>query len=98
MQLTNIHHAPVTPLSPPSEATRATRVLEVDAEALAADLRASIDGEVRSDAGSRPLYATDTSNYRQIPICVVIPRHVNDRIGATAIARRLMSRGSFASA
>ena len=89
MQLTNFHHAPVTPLSPPSE---------VDAESLAADLRASIDGEVRSDAGSRALYATDTSNYRQIPICVVIPRHVNDRIGATAIARRLMSRGSFASA
>ena len=31
-------------------------------------------GEVRFDAGSRALYATDASNYRQVPIGVVVPR------------------------
>ncbi len=44
------------------------------AEALAAELRTKIQGEVRFDAGSRALYATDGSNYRQAPIGVVIPR------------------------
>ena len=46
----------------------------VDARALAADLARSIRGEVRFDHGSRALYATDASNYRQAPIGVVIPR------------------------
>jgi hypothetical protein len=31
-------------------------------------LRTRIRGEVRFDAGSRALYATDASNYRQVPI------------------------------
>jgi len=44
------------------------------AAALAAELAASIAGEVRFDAGSRALYATDGSNYRQVPIGVVLPR------------------------
>jgi hypothetical protein len=39
---------------------------------LARDLRASIAGEVRFDNGSRALYATDGSNYRQPPIGVVV--------------------------
>ncbi|HJU06771.1 MAG TPA: FAD-linked oxidase C-terminal domain-containing protein [Nitrospiraceae bacterium] len=88
MQLINIRHAPGTQIRPPSEATRARRALDVDVESLTVELRASIDGEVRSDAGSRALYAVDASNYRQIPICVVIPRHVGDLINAMAIARR----------
>jgi len=45
---------------------------EVDARALAEALSAEIDGEVRFDDGSRALYATDGSNYRQVPIGVVI--------------------------
>jgi FAD/FMN-containing dehydrogenase/Fe-S oxidoreductase len=36
-------------------------------------LKASVRGEVRFDAGSRALYATDSSNYRQVPIGLVIP-------------------------
>ncbi len=41
---------------------------EIDAAALAAELRASgIEGEVRFDNGSRALYATDYSVYRQVP-------------------------------
>ena len=48
------------------------------ARALAADLRRRIDGEVRFDVGSRALYATDGSNYRQVPIGVVVPRSVEE--------------------
>src|SRR5256886_12014119 len=59
----------------------------IDAEALAAELRAKIRGEVRFDDGSRALYATDSSNYRQVPIGVVIPRDAADMIQAIAIAR-----------
>src|SRR5205085_9388327 len=59
----------------------------VDAKALAGELRAKIRGEVRFDAGSRALYATDSSNYRQVPIGVVIPRDADDVVQAIAIAR-----------
>ncbi len=45
---------------------------------LEAELRAHVQGEVRFDAGSRALYATDASNYRQVPIGVVVPRSVDD--------------------
>ncbi|MGY4158483.1 FAD/FMN-containing dehydrogenase/Fe-S oxidoreductase [Bradyrhizobium sp. USDA 4461] len=41
---------------------------------LGRELAGTVDGEVRFDAGSRALYATDASNYRQVPIGVVIPR------------------------
>src|SRR5437588_6377321 len=41
---------------------------DVDADALALELRRRIRGEVRFDDGSRALYATDASNYRQVPI------------------------------
>jgi FAD/FMN-containing dehydrogenase/Fe-S oxidoreductase len=58
-----------------------------DAEALAAALRARIAGEVRFDDGSRALYATDASNYRQVPIGVVVPRTVDDVIATVEIAR-----------
>ena len=45
-----------------------------NAEALARDLRRAVDSQVRFDRGSRALYATDASNYRQVPIGVVLPR------------------------
>ncbi len=60
---------------------------EVDADRLAADLRRVVSGEVRFDAGSRALYATDGSNYRQPPIGVVIPRTVEDVIAAMTVCR-----------
>ncbi|MDY6995787.1 MAG: FAD-binding and (Fe-S)-binding domain-containing protein [Actinomycetota bacterium] len=37
-------------------------------------LRRGVDGEVRFDLGARATYSTDASNYRQIPIGVVVPR------------------------
>ena len=60
---------------------------EVDAGALAARLRAAITGEVRFDDGARALYAADSSNYRQAPIGVVIPRSIDDVIATVAICR-----------
>lgn len=44
------------------------------------NLMASLAGEVRWDAGSRALYSVDASNYRQVPICVVIPKSIEDLI------------------
>ena len=55
--------------------------------ALAADLRARISGEVRFDGASRALYATGGSNYRQVPLGVVIPRTVEDIVQTVAACR-----------
>ena len=69
----------------------------VDAQGLAAELRRHLRGEVRFDSGSRALYATDGSNYRQVPIGVVIPRDVDDITATVAAARDygapLLARG-----
>jgi FAD/FMN-containing dehydrogenase/Fe-S oxidoreductase len=59
-----------------------------DTTALEDDLRRSLRGEVRFDAGSRALYATDASNYRQVPIGVVVPVDDEDLIAAVAACRR----------
>ena len=68
-----------------------------DFAALESALRRNVRGEVRFDNGSRALYATDGSNYRQIPIGVVIPRDNDDVIAAVAICREhaapLLCRG-----
>ncbi len=56
-----------------------------------------VDGEVRFDAGSRAAYAHDSSNYRQPPIGVVVPRTVDAGAAAVAVCREhdvpLFSRG-----
>src|SRR5690348_4225229 len=55
---------------------------------LSRDLDNALEGEVRFDGGSRALYATDASNYRQVPIGVVIPRSVDDVVAAINVCRR----------
>jgi FAD/FMN-containing dehydrogenase len=55
--------------------------------ALERGLRARLSGEVRFDAGSRALYATDASNYRQVPIGVVLPRTLEDVIETIRLCR-----------
>ncbi len=47
----------------------------------------AVRGEVRFDAGSRALYATDASNYRQVPIGLVVPRDAADVAAALAVCR-----------
>lgn len=68
-----------------------------EARALEAELKKRIEGEVRFDDGSRALYATDGSNYRQVPIGVVVPKTVEDVIAAVEQCRRhgapLLARG-----
>jgi FAD/FMN-containing dehydrogenase/Fe-S oxidoreductase len=54
---------------------------------LATDLRRAMRGEVRFDAGARAIYATDGSNYRQVPIGVVLPRDADDVVAAMAVCR-----------
>ena len=55
--------------------------------ALSNALRERVRGEVRFDVGSRALYATDSSNYRQVPIGVVIPHDAEDVEAAVAVCR-----------
>src|SRR6202522_3355250 len=78
---------------------------QVDAKGLAEALRAQIQGEVRDavcdnvrfDRGTRALYATDGSNYRQVPIGVVLPRDADDVLATVALCRQfnapLLCRG-----
>ena len=44
-------------------------------------------GEVRFDLGSRALYASDSSNYRQLPIGVLFPRDAADVEAALGACR-----------
>ena len=46
--------------------------------ALEQTLRKRLTGEVDFTVSGRALYATDASNYRQVPICVVLPRTTED--------------------
>src|SRR5947209_2695525 len=53
-------------------------VTRVDVGALRRRLEQDVEGEVRFDAGSKALYATDASNYRQVPLGVVVPKTLDD--------------------
>jgi FAD/FMN-containing dehydrogenase/Fe-S oxidoreductase len=81
----------------PGERVRLAPAAGPAVEALAEDLARAVEGEVRFTAGDRALYATDGSNYRQLPIGVVVPRHVDDVVAAVAVCRRhgapLLPRG-----
>src|SRR6184192_2341907 len=80
------HSATVPALPPTSHAAPVdsfARAFELERE-----LTGTVRGEVRFDRGSRALYATDGSNYRQIPIGLVIPRDDADVIAAVAACRK----------
>jgi FAD/FMN-containing dehydrogenase/Fe-S oxidoreductase len=61
-------------------------------------LLGEVRGEVRFDRGSRAMYATDGSNYRQIPIGLVVPRDAEDVRAAVSVCRKygapLLPRGA----
>lgn len=91
------------PIAARSEITKANSIPdvptgEVDIAQLEAELRAALSGEVRFSNGDRALYATDSSNYRQTPIGVVMPRDAGDVVAATEICRKfgapILSRGT----
>jgi FAD/FMN-containing dehydrogenase/Fe-S oxidoreductase len=85
------------PVRPHIEHHDRIQTLTVDAEILASELKRAIKGEVRFDDGSRALYATDASNYRQVPIGVVLPRNADDVVATVALARKhgapILARG-----
>ncbi len=58
-----------------------------DSSRLAARLKETVRGEVRFDDASRALYATDASNYRQVPIGLVLPFDEEDIIATLAACR-----------
>jgi FAD/FMN-containing dehydrogenase/Fe-S oxidoreductase len=78
-----------TPAEPVSQLT--------DSRRLEAALRDRVDGEVRFDAGSRAAYSTDASNFRQVPVGVVVPRTPEAAAQAVQVCRAhgapLVSRG-----
>ncbi len=57
----------------------------------------SVEGEVRFDRGTIAIYSHDASNYRQVPIGVVTPRHEDDVIATVNLARErhvpILARG-----
>ncbi len=74
---------------------------QLDATGLAAALRSAVKGgstgDVRFDDGARALYATDGSNYRQVPIGVVLPHDADDLLATISLCREfgapLLCRG-----
>lgn len=54
---------------------------------LRSKLGAETTAEVRFDAGTRAIYASEASNYRQIPLGVVIPRTLADVITIMRLCR-----------
>ncbi|MFN2459882.1 MAG: FAD-linked oxidase C-terminal domain-containing protein, partial [Candidatus Velthaea sp.] len=81
----------------PTQRTDAAREPAVDRAGLEAALRAAVRGEVRFSDGDRALYSTDASNYRQIPLGVVLPLDADDVAAAVGAARAsgapIVSRG-----
>ncbi len=65
-------------------------VLEKPAERLSFEheLRAAVRGDVHFDAGYRAMYSTDAANYRQVPICVILPQDADDAQRAMEICSR----------
>jgi len=61
-------------------------------------LKSAIQGDVRFDAQARALYATDASNYRQVPIGVISPKSKEDILKTIEICRQysapILSRGA----
>jgi FAD/FMN-containing dehydrogenase len=54
---------------------------------LEAALGTALAGEVCFDDATRTAYASDASNYRQVPVGVVVPRSVEDVVAAVALWR-----------
>ncbi len=87
----------MTSVDLPAPVVRPDAPAVVDAGALAAALVSRVDGEVRFDEASRAAYSTDASNFRQVPIGVVVPRSVDAAVEAVAVCREfgapVLSRG-----
>ena len=92
----NIGNQSIMAITAPSTIPR-RRFHDIDTQRLAAELTYNVRGEVRFDEGSRALYSRDASNYRQVPIGVVLPKEADDVIATLDSCRRygapILARG-----
>ena len=69
----------------------------IDISGLERGLREVVEGEVRFDAASKAMYANDGSNFRQVPIGVVIPATLDDIVAThrvcAAFGAPILNRG-----
>jgi FAD/FMN-containing dehydrogenase/Fe-S oxidoreductase len=72
-------------------------VEKINVKGLERHLHRHVQGEVRFDAGSLAMYANDASNFRQVPIGVVVPRTLDDVVETVRACSRyrapVLSRG-----
>ena len=70
---------------------------QLDTRNFESELKKYIRGEVRFDRGALAMYSTDSSNYRMVPVGVVLPKSREDIIESIRIARKydcpVLSRG-----
>src|SRR5690242_12415356 len=83
----------ITTKTPPTQIhnrlqTGTTAQLTIDLPALERDLLKVFKGEVRFSDADRGMYASDASNYRMVPLGVLLPKDSDDVIGAVRICRK----------
>ena len=90
-------HVQIPSKGDPAAATGMTSVQQVDAVAVHQELTQAIEGEVRFGTTSLAMYANDSSNFRQIPIGVVVPRTTEDVVATHRVCSRhgapILNRG-----
>src|ERR1041385_1539586 len=83
----------ITTKTPPTQIknrlqTGTSNQLTIDAGALEKELHAAVRGEVRFGSADRGMYASDASNYRMIPLGVILPKDADDVAAAVAACRK----------
>ena len=83
----------ITTKTPPTQIknrlqTGTTKHLTVDVAALQNELQAVVRGEVRFGGADRGMYASDASNYRMVPLGVILPRDADDVVAAVTACRK----------
>ena len=83
----------ITTKTPPTQLnnrlqTGTTNHVTIDAAALEQELHAEVRGEVRFGGADRGMYASDASNYRMVPLGVILPRDADDVVAAVAACRK----------
>ncbi|GAB3465626.1 FAD-binding and (Fe-S)-binding domain-containing protein [Streptomonospora sediminis] len=66
------------------ETTSPTAPDDIDLDGFRRTLRRDVGGTVAFDSGARALYTADASNYRHVPLGVVLPRTTDDVVAAVA--------------
>jgi FAD/FMN-containing dehydrogenase/Fe-S oxidoreductase len=73
------------------------RAATIDVPALERALARELEGEVRFDSASLAMYASDASNFHQVPIGVVVPKTLDDVVAIHRVCHRfgapILNRG-----